>query len=74
MAMELPEDLKQEYGVDLTPETKQKIVGGTIARLYNIDVESKLRVIKDDELSQRRAHYLASRPPTETGVVGRVSP
>jgi hypothetical protein len=86
MAFELPEDLKQEYGVDLTPEIKQKIIGGNIARLYGIDVEAKLDALKDDELARRRAEYLngeaavqptavpgAEPPATETGVAGTES-
>jgi predicted TIM-barrel fold metal-dependent hydrolase len=73
MAMQLPDDLKQEYGVDLTDETKQKITGGTIAKLYGIDIEAKLKAIKNDEFSQRRADYLASHPATDTGVAGTVS-
>ncbi len=73
MAFELPEDLKQEYGVDLTPEIKQKIIGGNIARLYGIDVEQRLKAIADDELSQRRAEYLAAQPAADTGVAGTVS-
>jgi predicted TIM-barrel fold metal-dependent hydrolase len=63
LAFELPEDLKQEYGVDLTPEIKQQIVGGNLARLYGIDPVAKLAAVKDDELSQRRAQYLADQPP-----------
>src|SRR6266540_2514796 len=70
MAFELPEDLKQQYGVDLTPEIKQQIIGGNIARLYGVDVEQKLKAIAGDELSQRRAEYLASLPPADTGVAG----
>src|SRR3989454_10156425 len=31
MAFQLPDDLKAEYGVDLTDEIKQKIIGGNIA-------------------------------------------
>jgi predicted TIM-barrel fold metal-dependent hydrolase len=54
LAFELPEDIKQEYGVDLTPEIKDKIVGGNIAKLYGIDIEVKLKEIQDDELSQRK--------------------
>jgi hypothetical protein len=80
MAFELPEDLKQEYGVDLTPEIKQKIVGGNIARLYGIDVPAKLEAIKDDEFSRRRSEYLAGRPvpgtagpAVDTGVAGSES-
>jgi predicted TIM-barrel fold metal-dependent hydrolase/metal-sulfur cluster biosynthetic enzyme len=85
MAFELPEDLKEEYGVDLTPEIKQQIIGGNIARLYGIDVPAKLEAIKDDELSRRRGEYLGGEPavvPTDvpgteqpavdTGVAGTV--
>ena len=39
-AFELPEDIKQERGVDLTPEIKEKILGLNAAALYNIDVEA----------------------------------
>ena len=74
MAFELPEDVKAEYKVDLTPETKQKIIGGNIARLYGIDIAQKLTAIEHDELAQRRREYLASRPATETGIVGGVAP
>jgi predicted TIM-barrel fold metal-dependent hydrolase len=86
LAFELPEDIKQEYGVDLTPEIKQQIVGGNLARLYEIDVPAKLKAIKDDELSQRRSEYLAGqpavvptdapgteRPAVDTGVAGTES-
>ena len=40
-AMELPEDIKKERGVDLTPEIKEKILGLNAARLYGIDVAAK---------------------------------
>jgi hypothetical protein len=33
MAFELPEDLKQEYRMDLTSEIKWKALGGNTARL-----------------------------------------
>jgi predicted TIM-barrel fold metal-dependent hydrolase len=69
LAFELPEDLKEEYGVDLTPEIKDKIIGGNIARLYGIDTEVKLKEIQDDELSQRK-RALPSEP--ERGVAGKV--
>jgi len=65
LAFELPEDLKQEYGVDLTPEIKQQIIGGNLARLLEVDVPAKLEKIKDDELSQRRSEYLAGQPAVE---------
>jgi len=70
MAFELPDDLKEEYGVDLTDEIKQRIIGTNIARLYGIDIESKLKTIANDEIAQRKQAYVASRPATETGVAG----
>ena len=73
MAFQLPDDLKAEYGVDLTDETKQKIIGGNIARLYGIDIESKLKTIENDEFAQRKRAYAASQPATETGVAGTES-
>ena len=69
LAFELPEDLKEEYGVDLTQETKEKIVGGNIARLYGIDVQAKLKAIGNDELSKRKATV---RSEPERGVAGTV--
>jgi uncharacterized protein len=54
-------------------ETKQKIIGGNLARLYGIDVEAKLAAIKDDELSRRKAEYQAARPVADAGVAGAVS-
>lgn len=41
MAFELPDDLEAEFGVKLTMETKEKILGLNAARLYGIDVEAK---------------------------------
>ena len=41
MAYELPEDLKQEYHVDLTLEIKRKILGENAARLYGIDIAAQ---------------------------------
>lgn len=69
LEMELPEDLKAEYKVDLTDEVKAKIVGGNIAHLYDIDVPAKLAQIADDEFAQRRKEYLATAE-TEMGVLG----
>jgi len=45
MAFQLPDDLKAEYGVDLTDEIKLKIIGGNIARLYGIDQAVRWRFI-----------------------------
>ena len=38
MALELPDDIKEEYGVDITPEAKRKILGENVAGLYGIDL------------------------------------
>ena len=48
MAYQLPEDIQQEYGVDLTLETKRKILGENAARLYGIDIESRRRNLEED--------------------------
>ena len=68
MAFQIPSDLEDEYGVSLTDEIKEKIIGGNIARLYGIDVEAKKAELADDEFSQRRAEYLASQPQETAGV------
>jgi predicted TIM-barrel fold metal-dependent hydrolase len=38
LKFEMPEDLKAQYGVDLTMETKKKILGLNAARIYDIKV------------------------------------
>jgi predicted TIM-barrel fold metal-dependent hydrolase len=40
MAFELPDEIKQEYDVDMTLETKHKILGQNAARLYGLDIEA----------------------------------
>jgi uncharacterized protein len=42
----LPDDVRHETGVDLTPAAKRKILGLNAAKLYGIDIEhqkAKLR-------------------------------
>ncbi len=78
MAFELPADIKEKYGVDLTPEIKQKIVGENIARLYDVDIDAKLAALADDEFAQRHAEHVrtteaASGPVTDTGLAGTAS-
>jgi predicted TIM-barrel fold metal-dependent hydrolase len=48
MAYELPEDLKQEYHVDLTFEIKRKILGENAARLYGIDIAAQAARLRRD--------------------------
>ncbi len=50
-AFELPDDIKQEYGVDLTREAKIKILGQNAARLYNIDIESQKRKLANETIA-----------------------
>ena len=41
---ELPEDIRQETGVDLTTTAKKKILGLNLARLYGLEVPEELRL------------------------------
>jgi predicted TIM-barrel fold metal-dependent hydrolase len=59
MAFEMPEDLKAEYGVDLTMETKRKILGLNAARLYGIDPEEQMAKVKSDQFSQEAERLYA---------------
>ena len=38
MDFELPDDIQKEYGVEISVETKCKILGENAARLYGIDI------------------------------------
>jgi hypothetical protein len=38
-----------------TPELKRKILGENMAKLHNINIEEKKKLLKNDEWSQRRA-------------------
>jgi predicted TIM-barrel fold metal-dependent hydrolase len=55
MAYQLPEDLKQEYHVDLTPEIKRKILGENAARLYGIDIAAQTAKLRSDAIAAKRA-------------------
>ncbi|HWZ67248.1 MAG TPA: hypothetical protein VNW89_05440, partial [Stellaceae bacterium] len=54
MAFELPEDLKQEYHVDLTLENKRKILGENTARLYGIDIATQAAKLSQDGIGLER--------------------
>ncbi len=45
MAFELPDEVKQAKGVDLTLQAKKKILGLNAARLYDIDIEAQKQKI-----------------------------
>jgi predicted TIM-barrel fold metal-dependent hydrolase len=53
MSFELPEDIKQETGTDLTLAVKKKILGENAARLYNIDIETQKAKLQGDKLVAR---------------------
>src|SRR5215475_10100278 len=55
MAYEIPEDLKQEYHVDLTLEIKRKILGENAARLYGIDIAERAEKLVQDPIGQELA-------------------
>jgi predicted TIM-barrel fold metal-dependent hydrolase len=54
MAFELPEDLKQEYHVDLTFDIKRKILGENTARLYGIDIPAQMAKLNQDGIGLAR--------------------
>src|SRR5262249_16449435 len=51
MKFELPDDLKQEYGVDLDLAAKKMILGENAARLYGIDIEEQKKKLADQPVS-----------------------
>jgi predicted TIM-barrel fold metal-dependent hydrolase len=55
MAFELPDDIKQEYGVDLTMEIKRKILGENAARLYGIDIATQKAKLSQDTIGAKLA-------------------
>jgi len=55
MDFQMPDDLKAEFNVDLTPEVREKILGLNAAKLYNLDVTAHSGKIAGDTFAQRRA-------------------
>ena len=78
MEFELPGDIAEEFGVTLDAETKQKVVGENIARLYGIDIEAKKQQLAGDDFDVRHQEFVDAvpartrpgQPATETGVAG----
>jgi predicted TIM-barrel fold metal-dependent hydrolase len=76
MAFELPQDLKEEFKVDLTPEVKEKIMGLNAARLYGIDVEEQRAKLSNDDLAVQAKQFMqnatgggsAGAAPTSSGA------
>jgi predicted TIM-barrel fold metal-dependent hydrolase len=55
MAYQMPDDLQQEYHVDLTLDVKRKILGENAARLYGIDVKAQAAKLSGDAIAVARA-------------------
>jgi predicted TIM-barrel fold metal-dependent hydrolase len=55
MAFSLPDDIRQEYKVELTPAVKRKILGGNAARLYAIDIPTRREKLAHDEIGVQLA-------------------
>ena len=53
MSFQLPDDIREEFGVDLTPEVKRKIMGENTARLYGFDIEAHSAKLAGDEIAAR---------------------
>jgi len=60
MKFEMPQDLKDEYHVDLTPEIKEKILGLNAARLYNLDIAERSQALARDSIAQRVAGHVVA--------------
>ena len=58
-AFQMPEDLKAEFGVDMTEENKRKILGLNAARLYGVNPEEHMAKVKGDALSQQAEQLYA---------------
>ena len=50
MTFDLPQDIKEEFKVDLTPDIKRKIMGQNAARLYGLDIEAHQQKLARDEI------------------------
>ncbi|MFQ5986694.1 MAG: amidohydrolase family protein [Thermoplasmata archaeon] len=53
LQFELPEDLKKEYGVDLTMEDKKKILGENAAALWGIDIAEMKDKLRNDDIAKK---------------------
>jgi hypothetical protein len=51
MAYELPDEIKKSRGVDLTMESKRKIMGLNAARLYGVDIEQKKKKLQNETIA-----------------------
>jgi predicted TIM-barrel fold metal-dependent hydrolase len=61
MASEMPDDLKAEFGVDLSLDVKAKILGLNAARLYGIDVEKKAAQLRQTPVTVSQHEMVEDR-------------
>lgn len=54
MAFDFPEDIKEEFGFELTLDVKKKILGENAARLYGIDIEAQKKRLARDPIGAGR--------------------
>ncbi|QZA32166.1 amidohydrolase family protein [Hydrogenibacillus sp. N12] len=54
MAFDFPEDIKEEFGFELTLDVKRKILGENAARLYGIDIEAQKQKLAHDPIGAGR--------------------
>lgn len=60
VSFELPDDIKSEFGVELSMENKRKMLGLNAARLYGIDPAEHMAKVENDGFTQQaRAMYAA---------------
>jgi predicted TIM-barrel fold metal-dependent hydrolase len=55
MSFQFPDDVREEFGMDLTPAIRRKIMGENAARLYGIDIEAHRARLAADEIGARLA-------------------
>lgn len=56
---QLPDDLVEVAGIQLTPEIKRKILSENYARFVGLDIEAAKDRIAEDEFAQKRREWLA---------------
>ena len=55
MSFQFPDDVREEFGMDLTPDIRRKIMGGNAARLYGIDIEARKAALANDAIASQLA-------------------
>ena len=55
MSFQFPDDIREEFGMDLTPEIRRKIMGENAARLYGMNIEAQRAKLSADEIGTRLA-------------------